>query len=234
LKNYPKFGVANIPMTFMVQDPFDNDNNSFKKTLLNAGLKKIKHVHPHTYAANVLTIYMVWEEGYTGPVEFHTYDIDDVKTYHKIVIDRDELYDAPIWPVARTTKEFDLAIKVMKNAKKRYKYFYNDPAKRTDYCVDWEYLIGLEKERLNRKINIRNVKVIGPKDKPPRGGSLTKFFNCKDKEQADNLKEFLDTVGQKFMRTIPRGSSVENWMMGPLIEMWLDENVNVLGEINED
>jgi hypothetical protein len=219
ITDYPTYGVANIPMTFMVQDPFDAENNKFKKFLLDQGLKKIKHIRPDAYAANVLTVYIVWEQGYQGPVEFQTYDVDDVSKFHTLSVDRSQMYSIKVWPVARTQKEFDLAKDVLSYAKKSYKFFQSDPAVKSPYCVDWEYLIGLEKERLNRKINIRNLKLLGPTD-TVRGKSLSRFYNCVDQAEAQSLFDFLNTTGQEFMMTIPRGSSLENWMIGPLIEMW--------------
>jgi len=219
VSNYPKYGVANIPMTFMVQDPFDKANIDFRNFLIDSGLKKIRHVRPDAYTANVLTVYIVWEDGYTGDVEFVTYDIDDVNIEHTVVIDRKKLRTMGVWPVVRNDTELALVLDVMSYAKKSYKFFKSDPSTKSSWCVDWEYLIGMEKERLNRKINIRGLKMCGPND-IPRGGSLTRFYNCADQTEAQSLHDFLADTGQKFMQTIPRGSSVENWMMGPLIEMW--------------
>lgn len=219
IKNCPLFGVTNIPMTFMVQDPLDEENKEFRKLLLDAGLKKIKHVRSGAYSANVLTIYAVWEKDYTGDVEFQTYDIIDPTVYHKLMVPRDALYKMNVWPVARTQQEFDLATTVLTHVKKKYSDIKNKVKDKKDWCVEYEYLIGMEKERLNKMNPLRGVSKRGPTDKV-RGGSLSKFINVEDSDDADSLVEFLSTVGQSWFRTIPRGSSAENWMVGPLIEMW--------------
>ena len=221
LKRAPKFGVANIPMTFMVQDPFDADNLKFRNKLLDAGLKKIKHIRPDAYKANVLTVYIVWQEGYTGDVEFSTYDIQNVNVHHSISVSRDKLRNLGVWPVARTVEEFDSALKVLSYKKKKYTTIKNKVTEKADWCVEFEYLIGMEKERLNKMNPLRGIAKRGPTDKV-RGGSLSKFINVQDENEADSLVEFLSTVGQEWFRSIPRGSSAENWMVGPLVEMWKD------------
>lgn len=224
IKSCPKFGVANIPMTFMVQDPFDRDNNKFKQLLLNAGLKKIKHIRPDAYTANVLTVYIVWEQGYTGPVEFLTYDVADVNLYHSVSIAKDKLRDMSIWPVARTAAEVDLAVDIMTYAKKRYKFISNKPELKGQWCVEYEYLIGMEKERMNKDAPIRGIAKRGPTD-TVRGAGLSKFINVDNEALADSLVNHLSTVGQQWFKMIPRGSSAENWMIGPVIEMWWEKNI---------
>jgi hypothetical protein len=223
LNRAPKFGVANIPMTFMVQSPEDKGAIDFRNSLLKAGLKKIKHIRPNAYKANVLTVYIVWEQGYEGSVEFVTYDIDDVNKEHTISIDRSKLHNLGIWPVARTVKEFDLALKVLDYRKSKYNYISNKPEQKSTWCVEWEYLIGMEKERLNRKEPVRGIAKRGPND-TVRGGNKSVFFNVVSEDAADSLIEFMKTVGQEWQRCIPRGSSVEKWMMGPIIEMWKEKN----------
>jgi RNA polymerase-interacting CarD/CdnL/TRCF family regulator len=223
LKRAPRFGVANIPMTFMVQDPYDQENKDFRNALLAAGLKKIVHVRPDAYKANVLTIYLVWEQGYDGTVEFVTYDLNNVKKNHSIKVDRKKLHNLGIWPVARTLKEFNLAIDVLSHSKKKYDTINSKQAKKTGWCVEWEYLIGMEKERLNRKTPVRGITKRGPKE-AVRGERLSRFVNVVSEAAADSLVDFLNTAGQEWQRCIPRGSSVENWMMGPVIEMWKEKN----------
>jgi predicted RNA methylase len=223
INNCPLFGVTNIPMTFMVQDPLDEENKAFRTQLLDAGLKKIKHVRSGAYSANVLTIYAVWEKDYTGPVEFQTYDVVDPTVYHKLMVPRAQLYKMNIWPVARTQQEFALANTVLSYVKKKYSYIKNKVKDKQNWCVEYEYLIGMEKERLNKMNPLRGVAKRGPTD-TVRGGSLSKFINVEDSAEADSLVDFLSTVGQEWFRTIPRGSSAENWMVGPLIEMWKDLN----------
>lgn len=222
IKDCPTFGVANIPMTFMVQDPFDKENNDFKKLLVDSGLKKIKHVRHDAYKANVLTVYIVWEQGYTGDVEFSTYDVADVNTYHSIKVNRNELRELTIWPVARNIAEFDLAKTILAHAKKKYSFILNNKDQKKDWCVEIEYMIGLEKERLN-KANPLRLSKRGPTDEV-RGGAYSKFINVDSEAAADSLVDHLNTVGQSWFRMIPRGSSAENWMMGPVIDMWLDKN----------
>jgi hypothetical protein len=223
LKQAPLFGVANIPMTFMVQDPYDRQNVDFRNKLLKAGLKKVKHIRPDAYKANVLTVYIVWEQGYEGDVEFVTYDIDDVNKNHTLCIPRKDLYNLGIWPVARNKKDFDLALEILSYKKRSYKNISNKPSEKADWCVEWEYLIGLEKERLNRKEPVRGIIKRGPND-TVRGGNKSKFVNVISEDAADSLVDFFKTVGQVWQQCIPRGSSVENWMMGPVIQMWLDQN----------
>jgi hypothetical protein len=223
IKDCPTFGVANIPMTFMVQDPYDKENNDFKKLLVDSGLKKIKHVRHDAYKANVLTVYVVWEQGYTGEVEFSTYDVADVNKYHSIRVNRDVLRDLSIWPVARTNTEFDLSGSILAHAKKKYSFILNKADQKRDWCVEIEYMIGLEKERLN-KVNPLRLAKRGPTD-VVRGGSYSKFINVDDEAQADSLVEHLNTVGQTWFRMIPRGSSAENWMIGPVVDMWRDINI---------
>ena len=223
IKNCPLFGVTNIPMTFMVQDPLDEENQEFRKQLLDAGLKKIKHVRSGAYSANVLTIYAVWEKDYTGPVEFQTYDVVDPTLYHTLEVPRNDLYKMNVWPVARTQHEFDLAGVVLKHVKKKYPYIKNKVKDKKNWCVEYEYLIGMEKERLNKMNPLRGVAKRGPTD-TVRGGSLSKFINVEDSAEADSLVDFLSTVGQEWFRAIPRGSSAENWMVGPLIELWKTVN----------
>jgi hypothetical protein len=210
-------------MTFMVHSPGDPENKQFFDSLLGAGLKKVKHIRPDAYKANVLTVYIVWEQGYTGPVEFQTYDINDVNTYHTIHIDRTTLSVMGIWPVARTMSELQTAKTVLSYTKTKYSYITNKPAQKKDWCVEWEYLIGMEKERLNRKNPVRGIEKRGPKD-TVRGGNKSVFYNVVSEAAADSLVDFMKTVGQEWQRCIPRGSSVEKWMMGPIIEMWLDQN----------
>lgn len=218
LKQCPLFGVTNIPMTFMVQDPLDDENRAFRKALLDAGLKKIKHVRSDAYTANVLTIYAVWAAGYDGPVEFQTYDIDDPTKYHSLLVDRNVLENLSLWPVARTQEEFDLSRNVLSHVQKKYPEIKNKAKQQGDWCVEIEYLIGLEKERLNKKNPLR-LAPKGPGEKV-RGGSKSKFINCDSQAERDSLFEFMNTVGQTWFQTIPRGSSAENWMIGPLYEMW--------------
>lgn len=223
LKRSPILGVANIPMTFMVQDPFDRDNIDFRNTLLKAGLKKIKHVIPNAYKASVLTVYLVWQEGYTGDVEFVTYDVNDVNKWHSLSVPRDRLLNARLWPVARTQHEFDLATSIINLAsEKTSNLIQSNPSKKRSWCVEWEYLIGMEKERLNRVNPVRKIEKRGPND-TVRGGSLSRFFNVNSEQEADELVTYLNTVGQEWQRTIPRGSSVENWMMAPVILRWLND-----------
>ena len=222
IKDCPTFGVANIPMTFMVQDPFDKENNDFKKLLIDSGLKKIRHVRHDAYKANVLTVYIVWQQGYTGDVEFSTYDVNDVNTYHSIWVDRAELRELSIWPVARTDIEFNLAKTILAHAKKKYNFILNNKVQKKDWCVEIEYMIGLEKERLNKANPLRLAKR-GPTEEV-RGGSYSKFINVDSEAAADSLVDHLNTVGQPWFRMVPRGSSAENWMMGPVIDMWLDKN----------
>lgn len=219
IKSCPLFGVTNIPMTFMVQDPLDTDNQDFRNKLLDAGLKKIKHVRADAYSANVLTIYAVWEQGYTGTVEFQTYDTTDPTLYHSLQVARADLYKMKLWPVARTQEEFDLAKQVLEYVKKKYPDIKNKKSQKNNWCVEFEYLIGMEKERLNKMNPLRGVAKRGPTD-TVRGGSLSKFINVNTETEADSLVDFLNTVGQPWFRTIPRGSSAENWMVGPLIEWW--------------
>jgi hypothetical protein len=215
----------------MVQDPYDKENKNFRNSLLTAGLKKVVHVRPDAYKANVLTVYIVWEQGYSGKVEFVTYDLDDVNKNHTIKIDRDKLYNLGIWPVARTMKEFNLTMDVLSHSKKKYNTINSKSSKKTDWCVEWEYLIGMEKERLNRKTPVRGIAKRGPKDKV-RGERLSRFTNVTSEAAADSLADFLNTTGQEWQRCIPRGSSVENWMMGPVIEMWLDLNPHFSSSVN--
>lgn len=222
LKQCPLFGVTNIPMTFMVQDPLDDDNRAFRKALLDAGLKKIKHIRSDAYSANVLTIYAVWAAGYDGPVEFQTYDVDDPTQYHTLWVPRDQLYKLSLWPVARTQEEFDLAQEILGHVKKKYPCIRNKVKNQGDWCVEIEYLIGLEKERLNKKNPLR-LAPKGPGEKV-RGGSKSKFINCDSEAERDSLYDFMNTVGQTWFRTIPRGSSAENWMIGPLYELWRDKH----------
>jgi hypothetical protein len=222
--NKGSFGII-VPNSFMYQDPFDAENKKLLSSILKSGIKQVKHNLPNTFDANTLTVTLIGEVGYSADLEFLTYDIDKEKNiYHSLSINRQVLCDMGVWPCSRTIEEFNSSLGILKCVSKKYPFIYDNPKKQGQFCVEYEYLIGLDKCRLNRMTPIRGVKAIDKSVESVRGGSLSSFVNVASMSEAIDLVEYINTVGQEWARSIPRGSSFEKWMMGPIISSWKFKN----------
>ena len=87
--------------------------------------------------------------------------------------------------------------------------------------ISWEYLIGLQKDRFNGKIVVRNIRVVEPGEKLNKNQRFVKFEN---EDAAKQICLRLQETAHRFIKMLPRGSSVENWMMAPLIQHLMLEN----------
>lgn len=207
-----------VPFTWQTRTSSKHTRAVMKK----AGLKYFKHLHPDTFDKNVLTNYFICEKGHEGTAVQEVYAVNDVTKYttvtHNITSD--------IIPVVRTQQELDFFNEVWKHKDFAFNLKAGSEISLSDSGVVFGYMIGMQKEKLNivspmRGMCLKTARVdIEEKYK----NKDQRFIQIKDDTTAQQLFDFLNTSGQTFLRCIPRGSSLENWMVLPLLG-YFSENI---------
>ena len=209
----PDETIMIVPFTWQVR----LEDEHVRQSLKNAGLMYFKHVHPDAFDKSVLTVYFRCKRGHNGNVIQEVYTVDDVNNY--VTVDLEITKD--ILPVVRSIEEAEMFSKIWSHRKYDSSVINGDKVKEYHSGVEYPYLIGLEKEKLNIKNPMRKIKVkySGTKlgTECSENPKNVKFIPTENDQEADKLAKMLEETGQQFLRCIPRGSSLENWMVNPLV-----------------
>ena len=203
-----------VPFTWQVR----KDCQDVRDLLVQGGLKYIKQLPPKTFKVNILTQYFICEKGYKGPITQDVYRVDDVNKYETTLVSS----TSDIIPVVRSDSEKVLFDKIWKFKNHKVSIYSGEDNVTNVPGVEYPYLIGMECEKMNivRPMRIVKVKKAGEKISNPKH----RFIQTSSLASAKRLAKFLDSEGQEFLRCIPRGSSLENWMVSPLIGYYYDNS----------
>ena len=191
------------------------DCAGLRNLLVERGLYKVKHLPPDTFNATILTsVFYCDPDRASDVVEISVYDVDDVTKYHTV----EHPVNSDIFPVVRSQAELDSFNEIWKYKSYKHPILTCDKDEVFDMPgVEYPYLIGMQKEKLNIRKPMRKV-LVKKKDTPPENPTTNhRFIPCDSHAQAKRLATFLDSQGQEFMKCLIRGSSLEKWMVLPLI-----------------
>lgn len=194
-----------VPRTFMIRQDF----SALRKRLVMEGLISIRHLLHSVFDADVDTCIISFDSATTSD-SFIQIDVNG----NSLSFER-SIYSSGIQIPVTTNEEdkafFESTIGVSSNRR-----IFSGERHSKKHRVAWEYLIGLESGKYEREKVVRNIRHAIP-------GMLTKnqrYVEVENEQDAVSLAEFLDTHIHRFLRMVPRGSSVENWMVLPIIGMW--------------
>lgn len=191
------------------------DCGDLRELLVERGLYKVKHLPPDTFNATILTSVFHCDPSKAGDtVSISVYDIDDVTKYHTV----EHPVNSDIFPVVRSDSELERFNEVWRHKSYKHPILTCDDPDVTDINgVEYPYLIGMQKEKLNIREPMRKILVKKAGDSANNPTTNHKFIPCESYAQAKRLGDFLENRGQEFLRGLIRGSSLENWMVLPLI-----------------
>jgi len=204
------FSKTVCPITFMMR----LDCNKLRKKLIKNGIVSIEVLPFETFKSVNAHVCIVTCDKNNSSEEFTFSNGDSFnrmnKSDHKLgeVIPFSTSHEDTAW--FKQVISNDLSVKIYSGIKKNY-----------HWAVSWEYLIGLQKDRFNGKIVVRNIRVVEPGEKLNKNQRFVKFEN---EDAAKQICLRLQETAHRFIKMLPRGSSVENWMMAPLIQHLMLEN----------
>ena len=194
-----------VPRTFMIR----KDCSELRSRLVNEGLTCIRHLSQDTFDANVDTCVI----SFSKDDKLEPFLQIDAKG-NKLSFDKKFYADGIQIPV--TTDNDDKEFFERTICFTSTKSIHSGERPSLKHRVVWEYLIGLEPEKYQRPKVLREIRHCLP-------GTLTKnqrYVEVTSENEALSLVNFLEENAHRWLRLIPRGSSVEGWMLKPLIGLW--------------
>ena len=190
-----------VPNTFM----FRRDCESIRQQLIQNGMKEIYHLPSNTFGANVKTCVIYLDKSYKED----SFVQSDNGIQLQFPIEKYLSGDTIPYTLDENDRQFFEQISSLSSSRR----IKGGSEESSRHRVVWEYLIGLDENRFQREVIVRKIR-----HEPP--GILTRnqcYVEVDSKEQAMSLVAFLEEHAHRFVKMIPRGSSVEGWMMQPLI-----------------